>query len=74
MTRDENLPEKPKKQVRVEGSDVGKRPLAKDTSNIDVLTKVKVWLSEHEKQSSKQHVHFVSVMLNLWLHSGCEMV
>lgn len=36
MTRDENLPEKPKKQVRVEGSDVGKRPLAKDTSNIDV--------------------------------------
>ena len=42
---------------------MGKGPLAKDTSNIvDVLTKAKVWLSEHEKQSSK---HLVSVMLNL---------
>ena len=54
---------------------MGKGPLAKDTSNIvDVLIKAKVWLSEHEKQSSKQHTHLVSVMLNLWLHSECEMV
>ena len=77
VRRDENVTEKQsaKKQVRAEGNGVGKGPLAKDTSNIvDVLIKAKVWLSEHEKQSSKQHTHLVSVMLNLWLHSECEMV